>query len=118
VIALKRPKALYIEQNKIVLGMLLLRGENMVDDNGLPQQDYVAFLVSGEAEDFYTLARRAEHEGGSVLGYYRKDDQVRSTLVVPFSNAKDIEDTSKELDMKAYPLDSSKNYKLLQILSG
>jgi hypothetical protein len=28
-IALKRPKALYIEQNKIFLGMLLLIGENM-----------------------------------------------------------------------------------------
>lgn len=89
----------------------------MVEDIGLPQQDYVAFLVTGGAEDFYTLARRAEHEGGSVLGYYRRDDQIRSTLVVPFSNAKDIEDTSRELDMKTYPLGPSKDYKLLQILS-
>jgi hypothetical protein len=105
-IDLKRPKALYIEQNKIVLGVLLLKSETMISEDPLQSKSYAAFMISGENSDFYTLARNTERMGGSVLGYRSYGDRAGATMVVPFSYAGEIEKRCKELDMKVYPVDA------------
>lgn len=85
--------------------MLLLIGETMISENMFDSnQCYRAFMVSGEPQDFYNLARKAEHKGGSVLGYTNYGGRAGATLVVPFSYAGEIEKTGEELDMKIYPI--------------